>query len=152
MPGSRASCLLAIYTSVHCYFETVQWTPLACNTASQLPTCMSSFFHAMQSLREENQPPMHNRGHVSTFHWPFWYVGSSMTPILWPSVWPGFRPIESCHVALNPQFIKYVLTFALNIRIIPLQLCYNVVCMLNTLFYRNTCFNLVNNYWFIQRL
>jgi hypothetical protein len=64
----------------------------------------------------------------------------------------GFLPIESGHVALNPRFIEYVLTFALDIQIILVQLHYNVVCMLKTLFYRDTCFYLVNNYLFIRRI
>jgi hypothetical protein len=41
-----------------------------------------------------------------------------------------------------------MLTFVLDVRIIPIELHYKVVRMLKTLFYRNTCLCLVNNYLF----
>ena len=114
-----------------------------------MPSFFSSRWNPCQHRLERKTSLMHNRGHVSTFHWPFWSVGSSVAATMWPSVWPISRPIESCHVALNPRFINYVLPFVLDVRIIRLQLHYKVVRLLKTLLYRNTCFCLVNNYLFI---
>jgi hypothetical protein len=50
------------------------------------------------------------------------YMGFSVVVTISLRVAP-FRSTGSCYVAINPQFIKYVLTFALDVRSIPFQLC-----------------------------